>query len=97
MLSREPSKGARLRNISTMVKLAMLSFTPRRAKLERSLTDRRVRLPQLDNLRWRVDVTISNRYKTILIAPTSYYKINTDMQFTTSSARTLHLNGADSL
>lgn len=33
----------------------------RRAKLERSLVDRRVRLPQLDNLRWRVDVTISNR------------------------------------
>ena len=33
----------------------------RRAKLEKSLVERRVRLPQLDNLRWRVDVTISNR------------------------------------
>ena len=26
------------------------------------MVDSRVRLPQLDNLRWRVDVTISNRY-----------------------------------
>lgn len=33
----------------------------RRGKLERGILDQRVRLPQVDALRWRVDVTISNR------------------------------------
>ena len=37
------------------------THTHRRAKLERNLVERRVRLPQLETLRWRVDVTIANR------------------------------------
>ncbi|XP_065886311.1 COMM domain-containing protein 5-like [Dysidea avara] len=43
-----------------IVDLNSAAFGSRRIVLDRCAMDQRVRLPQLDNMRWRVDVIISN-------------------------------------
>eukprot|EP00731_Ephydatia_muelleri_P030928 Em0022g442a len=49
--------------------LASAAFGSRRALLEQSLVTRSVRLPRLDSLRWRVDVTISNSVLNRVLEP----------------------------
>ena len=42
--------------------LCLFLIINRSSRIKESLVEGRVRLPQIESLKWRVDVTISNRY-----------------------------------